>query len=221
MKRVILDSTPVFATGVLFSAVRREKFYIPALDGKDFLSNIAAFRINTETTRHIGDVFFALSLRWYYFPGSKQALVSYRKVIERAYDRNLVNLFDRIVEQQKKVLCMEKIPQHIGYSPEILRECWSGCERVYLYGTGNLGYLYYYWARFHGLRLDGMLVSDGRAISESTRAEFDVPIYHLSEVPAPSETCGVILAMEKDSYEQGRKNLLGTPMRILNDVVGR
>lgn len=28
------------------------------------------------------------------------------------------------------------------------------------------------------MRLDGMLVSDGREISELTHAEFDVPIYY-------------------------------------------
>lgn len=213
------DSGEAIATSVLFSAVRGEKLYIPALDGNDSLSTIAAFRVNNETKRHIQDVFFALSPRWHYLP-SKQVLVLYRRVLDRAYDRRLVELFDQIVEQQKRTLCMEKIPQHIGYSSEILCERWSGCERVYLYGTGNWGHLYYYWVRLHGLRLDGMIVSDDYVISELTRTEFDVPIYHLSQVPAPLETCGVILAMEGNNYESCYKKASGTPMRILNDTVG-
>lgn len=207
-----------FATGILFSAVQGEKFYTTALEGKDSLSYIAAFRVNTETKRQIRNVFFALTPSWHYFPCEKEEIESYRKVIEQAYDSSLVELFDRIVELQKK-MWMEKIPQQLGCSSEILLKRWSECDHVYLYGTKELGYLCYYWARLHGLKLDGLIVSDGRPISELTRAKFDVPVYHLSQVPAPSEICGVILAMNKDNCKIVYKNLLGTPMRILNDTV--
>lgn len=203
------------ATGVLFSAVRGEKYFTPVLDGEDFMANIAAFRVDSETKQNIQDVFFALSLRWFDLLG-KHTLALYRRVISQAYDRSLVELFDRIVERQKKCLCMEKIPEHLGYPPEILQKRWSRCERVYLYGTGHWGDLYYYWAHLHGLRVDGMVVSDGRTISELARANFDTPIYHLSQLPDLSEACGVILAMEGDNYEIGYKNLSGTPMQILN-----
>lgn len=216
----LVNGRGAIATGVLFSAVHGEKFYAPALESRDFLSYISAFRINAETKRYIQDVFFVLSLRWGYLLREHE-LALYRKVINHAYNRSLVELFDRIVEQQKKCLSMENIPQHLGYSPEILRERWSSCERVYLYGTGKWGHFYYYWAHFQGLRVDGMIVSDGRVVSERTRAEFDVPVYHLSQIPTPSETCGVVLAMQGDGYESGYKNLLGTPLRILNDKASR
>lgn len=217
---LVANGGDCFATGVLFSAVQGDKFYTPDPSNRNSFSNIAAFRVNMETKRHIRDVFFALSLRWIDFPG-EYALASYRKVINQAYDRRLVDLFNRIVEQQKECLCTVKIPQHLGYSPEILQERWSGCERVYLYGTGHWGHLYYYWVRFHGLKLDGMIVSDDHEISELACAEFDVPVYHLSQIPDPSEACGVVLAMEGGNYENAYNNLLGTPLRILNDKAGR
>lgn len=216
---VVANAKACIATGTMFSAVHGEKFYTPDLDGGDLLSNIAAFRINADTKRYIRDLFFALSLHWDTLPG-EHALAVYRRVIHQAYDSSLVELYDHIIELQKKCLCMEKIPHHLGYSLELLREQWLKCEHVYLYGTGYWGNMYYCWARLQGLKVDGMLVSDDRTISEMTRVEFDVPVYHLSELPSPSEACGVILAMEGDNYESGYKNLMGKSLRILNDRYG-
>ena len=216
---VTSDGQSCLATGVLFSAVRGEKFYAPELDGEDTLSNIAAFRVNAETRRHVRDAFFALSLRWNFFmeKESELALAKYRNVISCAYDKSLTDLFDWILEQQKRCLLMMKIPQHLGYPSDMLLERWRKCERVYLYGTGYWGHLYYYWARFFGLRVDGMIVSDGREISEAARADFDVPVSHLSSVPALSENCGVLLAMDGKNYEACYNNLTGMPVQILND----
>lgn len=85
---------------------------------------------------------FALSPRWNYFSGSKRALVSYRKVIDRAYGRSPVDLFDRIVEQQKKCCTWRKSPNISGIHQRFCVNTGRNVS-VCFYGTDNLGHLYY------------------------------------------------------------------------------
>ena len=85
------------ATGILFGAVTAEKFLNFQTDEYFFrYPNIAAFRINEQTTLNIENVFIALTLRWYYFPDEQ--VVVYRQHYRRFYSDALCEIFQDAVD---------------------------------------------------------------------------------------------------------------------------
>ena len=204
------------ATGTLFSAVCGKKYYMPGLEGREKVSNIAAFRVTDDTARNIQDLFFLLSQRWAFLP-DRHSLAQYRNVIDKAYDNCFKALFDQIVVAQKKRIFHEKIPVHLGASSvEKLKELWPADQEVYIYGTGVWGNLYYDCAKFLNLKVKAMLVSDGRDVLEDNRREFEVPILHFSEIPSAPTECSIILAMEGNSYDVCFEMVEKQGYRILN-----
>ena len=85
------------ATGTLFSAVTAEKFlnFIP----EDLFQypNIAAFRVNEQTTENVENVFLSLILCWKYLPSEEQLLV-YRKLYQKFYSAELCEIFQEAID---------------------------------------------------------------------------------------------------------------------------
>lgn len=160
------------------------------------IENIAVFRVAEDTKRNVRDVFIALSHIWAQYLGTHM-LKRYRDVIVRAYDAKMVALFDKVVLAQRKAVFGKIIPQHLNRPLEFLNDQW----KLLLYGTGCWGKIYFDYARFYGLKVSGMVVSDGREISENSKEVFETPIYHLSELTVAADKCVVLLAMEGENYK--------------------
>ncbi len=87
----------LYATSVLLSAVTAEKFLNFQPDEELFrYPNIAAFRINEQTTGNIENVFLTLIPRWYYWLGDTLAV--YRRHYRRFYSDALVEIFQDAVD---------------------------------------------------------------------------------------------------------------------------
>lgn len=87
-----------YATTVLFSAIKGEKYINSLLDGYSF-ANIGAVVISEETRKNIGDVFLALMINWNknFIPSSDE-LAMYRASIEMNYSSFFLELFDTAVK---------------------------------------------------------------------------------------------------------------------------
>lgn len=87
------------ATGALFSAVVADKFLnFTSIDPNTFrYPNIAAFQINSDTMKHIENVFLTLMLRWRYLPEEKH-LDGYFQKLSQNYAPKLMEIFIETVK---------------------------------------------------------------------------------------------------------------------------
>lgn len=88
------------ATGVLFGAVKADKFLNLIPDNADLIyryPNIAAFQINEQTMENIADVFLMLAGRWSYFP-SRYHLRAYYKILQKHYSPELCDIFKNFIK---------------------------------------------------------------------------------------------------------------------------
>lgn len=93
------------ATQVLLDTATGEKL-VPMRTGEGdskVMPNIAAIKINSDTSKYIGDVFRALTLPWNYLPGDNE-LKAYKGHYKKFYDKSKIECFDVAVELNKKLL---------------------------------------------------------------------------------------------------------------------
>ena len=121
------------ATNVLFNSVAADKIlnYLPEKSryGWEY-PNIAAFQINEDTKKYIGNIFGALTLNWTYVP-DRSELNLYRTSYS-SYGTEMLRLFDNAV------LFNQPHEQYLFPHEKI-----KDGSRVFLYGAGNVGQAYY------------------------------------------------------------------------------
>jgi predicted O-methyltransferase YrrM len=113
-----------FATKLLFDVVVADKymiydstddFMIDSLDGL-VIANIAAFRLNDQTSSSLTSIISSLSLPWKYLP-TEHELEIYSTFININYDPKSLNIWNAVILQQLRT--MKKRATH--YSPDIKR----------------------------------------------------------------------------------------------------
>ena len=67
------------------------------------MSNIGAFEVGEDTIENIGNLFLQLLVTWRYIPDEKQ-LSAYRKAIGELYTDTEMELFDRAIELNKRIV---------------------------------------------------------------------------------------------------------------------
>jgi predicted O-methyltransferase YrrM len=85
---------------LLMSTITGEKLTAPIPHGQMF-SNIGGVTLNSDTRSNIWDIFNLLCLNWSYMPQGKD-IDSARNIMERFYEPNLMEFFDKIVYYQRK-----------------------------------------------------------------------------------------------------------------------
>lgn len=88
-KQIITLSS--IATKVLLTSVVADKYMVLETGGR--LPNIAAFSINENTEKYLGDLFYLLTLSWAYMP-NEVMLREYRSLFERFYSEAWLECFD-------------------------------------------------------------------------------------------------------------------------------
>ena len=90
------------ATRILFSALVGNKLLPQAKikHGNKQVYNICAIQINSDTRKHISNVFYSLAIPWEYFPSDD--INDIRKVLSKHYDKSLMDCFDDAVKWNKQ-----------------------------------------------------------------------------------------------------------------------
>lgn len=178
------ESCEAYATRVLFDAVTAGKFYMPGNDSVDGLPNIAAFQLNGESGKHIRDVFSSLAYTWKYMPPEEQ-LRKYMRIIEKHYDRKMVDLLERIVSAQKRTVKEKEIKTEAGrfVLEKISTQLKKDSSAVVIYGCGHFGEIWLWFLQNNGINVTAFVVSDDQVITPERIRKFPVPVYHLKELP--------------------------------------
>lgn len=100
-RRRVLLSKESIATKLLFSVVTADK-YLPIIGNNGSLPNIAAFMISDDTHNNIIDLFYALTFTWEYIP-EKSIIEGYRRVYEKHYNKECLELFNKAVMNNRKI----------------------------------------------------------------------------------------------------------------------
>lgn len=205
LNHVLTKDPAAIATGVLFSAVSAEKYYMIDHNNSFGISNISAFRITAETRKNIQDVFFSLLATWQYCPEDEE-LSKYRDIISHCYGEEFTAFFDRIVSSQRVLVLENDISRHSGKELLSLDKQWRETQNTYIYGCGFWGHRYYCYAMLHELPVQGMVVSDDQKVSEELREQFSVPIFHLSEL-RENDAPSFVLGVSKNMHLEFKNNL--------------
>ncbi len=133
------------ATGVVFSNSVGEKYLSWDSTSADHYPNIGAVVINDDTRKNICNMFLSLLLTWSYLPNEKQ-IAGYRSVIEKFYDKALVDIFDVAItlnkhtyEKNKSKGVMGRVMENAYLFP-FHRICASA--KIILFGAGEVGKSY-------------------------------------------------------------------------------
>ena len=126
-----------YATQVLFSCVTGTKY----LNNNIKYPNIAAFQVGKETKNNLTDVFNALSLTWNYKPFLEEIQI-YRLWYEKYFNDFNCRLFEQAVEMNYHTLSVTD-PGFNDYMNTLCCSVLGMYEKVYLYGAGKRGKLFY------------------------------------------------------------------------------
>lgn len=99
------------ATGLLFSAVTSPEKFLnsESADNLPFrYPNIAAFKVNEQTRKHIENVFLALMLTWHYLPKDDEVNI-YREFYTTHYPADLITIFDETVRFNRGNILLKKV----------------------------------------------------------------------------------------------------------------
>jgi len=196
-----------FATKVLFDTVTADKYYMLDHNNPYDISNIAAFTLTDETEENILDVISALTLTWDYLPNKLQ-WESYLAIYKRKYTSEYVDRLERIYWLQARTESFRKICKHYKGEIRLLANKWRRTSKVYIYGCGRYGEIYYNYAKANALPVSGMIVSDSETIRENYTKQFETRIYHLSDVNLIGDDIGVVMAISGNLYNECLRNLI-------------
>lgn len=129
--KLVLRAKDSIATKVLYTVVTAKKWFY--FDKQPF--NIAAFTINDDTVKYIGDCFQALSLTWGYMP-SEEMLIRYRSVFSHYYNEQCMEFFDTAVKANKDMGRADVLRQCVGFI-ERKRQELKEAQEVIVYGAGR------------------------------------------------------------------------------------
>lgn len=134
------------STRVLFSTVVGEK-YVP----KSAKYNIAAFQVDADTRKYIGNVLIGLGLPWTYVP-SEDMVNDYKNIYSKHYESDILRLFDEAcernsiavknVEQARDVINSYQVRVDGKYQFPFERVPYR--SKILLYGAGKCGKNMYY-----------------------------------------------------------------------------
>lgn len=85
------------STAVIFQSVVAEKF----INNQEGYPNIAAFQLNSDTSKYMGNVFTALMTMWSYMPEEKH-LEEYEEVFQKSYPADFLRIFRQAVGEAKQ-----------------------------------------------------------------------------------------------------------------------
>lgn len=195
-----------FATKLLFDVVSADKYYMSDSNNPGGLPNIAAFQVTEETRKNIIDVFSILSITWQYVP-NKSMFSKYLSSISNTYNKACIETLIRVYYVQQRYYSMVSVAKHYRGELRLLKNKWKKTTNLFIYGCGYWGKIYYDFAMTNGLKVTGFIVSDDEVISDVDRRQYDIPIYHLSEIKEMFDDWQVCLAVERD-YDTCLKNLI-------------
>lgn len=158
----LLDVSDEIATASLLQAVVAEKF----INNDEEYPNIAAFKINEDTEKYLGNVFLSLFAPWKYMLGEKE-LSAYRREIEKNYSKEFVKLFYQAEQINKDFLARLWRAEVKAYFEQIKDSGYlDGIENIYLYGAGHRGTRFLKCANKFGVSVRGFIISDEANFSE-------------------------------------------------------
>lgn len=169
-----------YATGVLFNTVVADKFINNA---KEY-PNIAAFRLNEDTSKYIMDVFAGLLMPWAYMP-AEELLIDYESVIFEKYPEACIKLYNQAKYESNQLLNRET--PYIEFKPGINIETF---ENILLYGTKKTGTKCLEYLKENNILIKGFVVSDGFQESERVKG---FPVYEFSKIPYSFENTLILL----------------------------
>lgn len=169
-----------YATGILFSTVVADKFVNNA---KEY-PNIAAFRLNEDTSKYIMDIFAGLLMPWSYMP-SEELLIDYEAVIFEQYPDACIRLYNQAKLESKQLLNRET--PYIEFKPGINIEQF---DNILLYGTKKTGTKCLEFLKEKNILIKGFVVSDGFQESEFVHG---FPVYEFSKIPFSSKDTLILL----------------------------
>ena len=184
------------ATKLLFDTVTATDKYLMWEEGANVggFPNIVAFKVEEETRTQIRDTFSALTITWGCFPESSEKQ-KYRASILQNYGERYLEFVDKIEILQTHTCLQKRITEHYGKDIGCLKMKWQNHKKVFLYGAGDYGNVYYQWGRMNELNISGFVISDDQEKVSDGYAE--LPIYYLSELPYKPEECAIIVAVDR------------------------
>ncbi len=126
-----------YATSALLASVKGEKYINYTANGN--YPNIAAFIVSEETRKAVFDILLSLTVTWKYLPSEDQ-LKTYRNVLDKYYDKELLHVFDLIVMNQRNALVAKNKKWRFPFS------IVEPNEKIVIYGAGKVGREFYYQA---------------------------------------------------------------------------
>lgn len=169
-----------YATNVLFNTVTADKY----IDNTDGYPNIAAFKINEDTSKYILNVFAGLMMPWYYIP-SNDMLEAYERVMKTNYPESFIQLYEQAKNESRRLLASQKPYMDLRADGEL-----STFENVLLYGTNDTAEVTIKYLRENKISVKGYVVSDGFGHEAQRNG---LPIWNFSEIPFDVEDTFILL----------------------------
>lgn len=202
------------ATKLLFDTVSGNKYYMKTNEHPNGLANIAMLQLTKDTRENMGDIFSILQMGWVYLP-SDIDLQKYRSCLSENYETYFMDMFESAIGVQGRVMNENMLRKHYPKDLKVLNRYWTDAGNVLLYGCGFWGKAYYQYAKGYKLPVAGMVVSDEITVTDSMKEEFQVPIYHLSEIPYVPSECRIVLAVGAEKRELFLQNCQDKGFEIL------
>ena len=129
-------STTSYATQVLLDCVVAEKL-TPIVVGQAY-PGIGAFKLNSDTTKYIDDVFNALMITWKYLP-SECELEMYRAFYSKYYNEKTMLIFDTAVLYNFNTYKVAKDNLLVQFKMMYDFVDELKAKKIYIYGCGFYG----------------------------------------------------------------------------------
>lgn len=194
-----------FSTKLLFDVVKAEKIYMKDDSRYGGFPNIAAFIVGRETRESIVDVFSSLSITWQMFYDDKM-IYKYVSAIKENYDSYEVGLLEMMIRVQKKTYSFNAVKKHYRGDVRLLEKKWKKSQKVYIYGAGFWGRMYYEFAKASGFEVSGIVISDDQDL-ETAQQNLDAQVYHLGSVIDKENNPRFVIAVDNRYYDIILKNL--------------
>ena len=92
-----------YATKLLFDVIKADKYVNFDLSEGYLFPNIAAFQVNHFTRVGVIDLISSLTISWEYFP-TEEEIVIYTDVISNNYDSSVIELWGKVIQQQRETM---------------------------------------------------------------------------------------------------------------------
>lgn len=92
-----------YATKLLFDVIKGDKYVNFDLSEGYLFPNIAAFQVHQFTRVGVIDLISSLTISWEYFP-TEEEIVIYTDVISNNYDSSVIDLWGKVIQQQRETM---------------------------------------------------------------------------------------------------------------------